>query len=212
MPIVVSDDHPIVVMGVRAFLTCRLPHCEVAADAYSGKQLLGVLAAAPYDVCITAYFGPGEPGSVHGLPLLKELRQRHAGLAIVVLTTASNPTLVQCMFDAGADAVVDKTATLDELVHAVQIVRSGHRYISEGLRPRVTEHRDAPAPEASKPSLSPREAEVVHWLAHGLSVSEVARQTARSVKTISQQKHNAMRKLGFDRDADLYEYACAAAL
>jgi two-component system, NarL family, captular synthesis response regulator RcsB len=212
MRIVVSDDHPIVVMGVRAFLKHRLAHCEVVADAYSGGQLLSVLAAATYDVCVTAYFGPGEPGSVHGLPLLKALRKNHPALAIVVLTTASNPTLVQCMFDAGADAVVDKTATLDELVHAVRTVHLGHRYISEGLRLRTTEAHMMLAPEASKPSLSPREAEVVHWLAHGLSVSEVARQTARSVKTISQQKHNAMRKLGFERDADLYEYAYAAAL
>lgn len=54
--------------------------------------------------------------------------------------------------------------------------------------------------------LSAREEAVVRLLARGLTVSEIARDTARSVKTISHQKHMAMRKLGFHRDYQLFEY------
>jgi DNA-binding NarL/FixJ family response regulator len=54
--------------------------------------------------------------------------------------------------------------------------------------------------------LSAREDAVVRSLARGLTVSEIAHETGRSVKTVSQQKRNAMRKLGIYRDQQLFEY------
>ena len=54
--------------------------------------------------------------------------------------------------------------------------------------------------------LSSREETVFGLLARGLTVSEIARDTGRSVKTVSQQKRNAMRKLGIYRDQQLFEY------
>jgi DNA-binding NarL/FixJ family response regulator len=54
--------------------------------------------------------------------------------------------------------------------------------------------------------LSAREDVVVRSLARGLTVSEIAHETGRSVKTVSQQKRNAMRKLGIYRDQQLFEY------
>jgi two-component system capsular synthesis response regulator RcsB len=60
--------------------------------------------------------------------------------------------------------------------------------------------------------ISPREGEVIRFLAQGLTVSEVARRTGRSVKTISQQKRDAMRKLGLESDKQLFDYARSAGL
>lgn len=54
--------------------------------------------------------------------------------------------------------------------------------------------------------LSEREEMVVGLLARGFTVSEIARDTGRSVKTVSQQKRNAMRKLGICRDQQLFQY------
>jgi two-component system capsular synthesis response regulator RcsB len=48
---------------------------------------------------------------------------------------------------------------------------------------------------------------VIRLLAQGLSVSEVARITHRSVKTVSWQKHSAMAKLGIGNDQQLFDYA-----
>lgn len=48
---------------------------------------------------------------------------------------------------------------------------------------------------------------MVRFLAQGVTVSEIARRTGRSVKTISQQKRDAMRKLGLDGDKQLFDYA-----
>ena len=61
-------------------------------------------------------------------------------------------------------------------------------------------------------ALSAREVEVMRLLAQGLTVSEVARITHRSVKTISLQKHSAMAKLGIANDQQLFDYVRASGL
>ncbi len=58
-----------------------------------------------------------------------------------------------------------------------------------------------------KVALSIREAEVFRLFASGLTVSQIARQLNRSVKTVSRQKVDAMAKLCIENDIDLYTYA-----
>jgi two-component system capsular synthesis response regulator RcsB len=60
--------------------------------------------------------------------------------------------------------------------------------------------------------LSNRQAEVVRLYAQGLSVTQIAERLHRSVKTVSQQKNDAMRKLGITSNSQLYEYARAYGL
>jgi two-component system capsular synthesis response regulator RcsB len=54
--------------------------------------------------------------------------------------------------------------------------------------------------------LSPREVTILRLFASGKSVTDIARETGRGLSTISQQKTNAMRKLGLETDAEIFEY------
>jgi two-component system capsular synthesis response regulator RcsB len=108
------------------------------------------------------------------------------------------------MLAAGVRGVVDKMAGTKELMLAIDAIRAGRSYLSERTR-RQIEGTTTPSDEQGP--ISPREAEIVRFLAEGLTVSEIARRTGRSVKTISQQKRDAMRKLGLDSDKQLFEYA-----
>ena len=62
-------------------------------------------------------------------------------------------------------------------------------------------------PSSGSVVLSAREAEIVRLYAGGLTITQIAEQVHRSVKTVSQQKNDAMRKLGLDSNSQLYEYA-----
>lgn len=55
--------------------------------------------------------------------------------------------------------------------------------------------------------LSPREIEVIRLFASGMTVSAIAQRLARSIKTVSGQKIDAMGKLGLQSDLDIYVYA-----
>ena len=55
--------------------------------------------------------------------------------------------------------------------------------------------------------LTDREGEIIRLLVAGMSVTEIARKLDRSVKTVSKQKTDAMKKLGLRSDMEIYAYA-----
>jgi two-component system capsular synthesis response regulator RcsB len=55
--------------------------------------------------------------------------------------------------------------------------------------------------------LSKRALEVVRLFVSGMTITEIAAQLKRSIKTISTQKNTAMRTLGIERESELFQYA-----
>jgi two-component system capsular synthesis response regulator RcsB len=202
--IIISDDHPVVLAGLKASLQAYGDRFTVVGEAYSGPELVSLVSRTPCDLLITDFSMPGSHPASDGLSMLRQLREASPQLPILVLTMLSNPGLVQGMLAAGVRGVVDKMAGTKELMLAIDAIRAGRTYLSERTR-RQIEGTTTPTDEHGP--ISPREAEIVRFLAEGLTVSEIARRTGRSVKTISQQKRDAMRKLGLDSDKQLFEYA-----
>ena len=116
------------------------------------------------------------------------------------------------MLAAGVSGVLDKSSMVTELILAIRALRAGRTYLGEANRRRLEQFApvsgaDALAGTGETEALSVREAEVLRLLAQGQTVTEIAHMSGRSVKTISQQKRYAMRKLGLQSDSQLYQYA-----
>ena len=129
MRIVLADDHPVIVIGVRALLEGNLSSCEVIGEAHDGATLLALLSKHPCDLLITDFSMPGEGGSADGLMLIRQIHKQHPDLPIIILTMLHNAALTKGMLAAGARAVVEKTSLAKELIRAVQAVRIGRAYI-----------------------------------------------------------------------------------
>lgn len=208
--IVIADDHPVVALGVRALLKER-SDLRVVGEAGNGNELLALLASESCDLLITDFSMPYEDGADDGLVLVRRLRREYPQLPIIVLTMVHNPALTRGMLAAGANGLVAKVAMMKELLLAIGAVRNGRTYICEAMREHILDHLPGDA-EDNPATLSQREAEVVRLYASGLSITQIAEQLHRSVKTVSQQKNDAMRKLGVTSNAQLFEYARAYGL
>ncbi len=194
----------------------------IVGEASQGKELLALLTKQPCDLLITDFSMPAGEDSEDGLQLLRRLRRRYPELRIIVLTMIHNLALVRGMLAAGANGVVAKTAMTRELLQAMQVVSSGQAFLGEGMQGALSHAAKADAagsgPDetdsaaANMEMLSPREAEVVRMYANGLTVTQIAERLRRSVKTISQQKSDAMRKLGLTSNTQLYEFARGSGL
>ena len=200
--IVVADDHAVVVAGVRAVLERADPPLEVVAAAQGAEELLAVLARVACDVVVTDFSmpSPNDHGQ-DGLRMLQTIRRNHPLLRVVVLTMLDNPSILRAVREL-AHGLVSKRSDLRDLPAAIAVVGAGRSYLSPLLQP-VLEAEGA----RGEAALTARETEVVRLFAEGHSVSEIARRLNRSVKTISHQKADAMRKLGFDNHSQLYAYA-----
>jgi len=202
----------VVRIGLRTILQHSGEGYEVVGEAAGGVELLKVLADRPCDLALVDFLMPDDAAghALDGVALLHELHRRYPKLPIIVLTMMRNTAIFRTMYQEGANAVVEKSAIVDELLIALRTVRSGRTYVSKHLTRQLA--GDFPAQQraeggASKPILSRREVEVIRMFALGHSITEIAALTHKSVKTVSRQKRSAMLKLGLNSDTQLFEYA-----
>lgn len=205
--IVIADDHPIVRVGIKAFLAEHSIRFTLAGEASSGDELLSLLSATPgVDVVITDF--AMDEGRQDGLRLLRRLQQQHPGIRIVVLTMLTNGALLNSIQKAGVDCIVGKRDVHKNLASAIENAVNHRPFLSPDLKALLdAANRLSSSPSADHASrLSPRQAETLRLLRSGLTVSEIAASLNRSKKTISAQKQGAMAKLGLQNDAQLFEY------
>ena len=67
-------------------------------------------------------------GHGDGLELVREIRTRHAGLRVLVLTMHDAPEYVRRAFAAGADGCVSKQELTETLLMAIRSVLRGETY------------------------------------------------------------------------------------
>jgi two-component system capsular synthesis response regulator RcsB len=210
--IVLADDHPFVLLGIRATFSMD-ENLEVVAEAASAAELLRLLAYTPCDVLVTDFAMP-EQGlqAEDGLRLIKRLRRDWPAISIVVLTSMSNVAILRSILAAGAMSLLNKVESMDELAAAVRSAGVGRRYLSTSIVSALAVAGAETDGLGEGPRLSPREIEVVRMFASGLSITEIARFMQRDVRTISRQKRDAMGKLGVQNDPGLFAFARAHGL
>lgn len=202
--IILADDHPIVRSGVRTLLESHA-QATVVADVGSPAELIEAIHAHPCDIVLTDFSMPG--GQVaDGLHMLGLIHRRWPALPVIVLTMVNNAGVLNSILATGVRGLLGKSDALTELTLAVQAVSHGRDYLSAGIRKALDVTRPGNQLPA-QPILSKRETEVLRLFASGFTVSEIASQLNRSVKTISRQKMDAMAKLGLKSDLDVYAYA-----
>ena len=203
--VVVADDHPVILFGAEQALL-NFPGIQVVGRARQSTELVKVLQTIPCDVLVTDLAMPGGQYG-DGLPLIGYLRRNFPGVPIVVLTMLENAALLKRLGELGVIAVVHKSDDLSHIGLAVQHVSRNLEYMSPQVRVALDQFRANSGGKSDEVTLSKRELEVVRLFVSGMTIKEISEKLSRSIKTISTQKNTAMRKLGLDRDPELFQYA-----
>ncbi|HHQ4610275.1 TPA: response regulator [Aeromonas veronii] len=207
--IILADDHPLILTGIRSLIDQITPHCEVIAEAYQVSDLLNLLQQHHCDLLITDFSMPGDTRS-DGMVMIQQLRRDYPNLPIIVLTQIQNSAILQSLIQAGVKGLILKKSVINELADAIRQILLGHRYIGPTVRMLLASA--GIAGQSNNNPLTPKESEVVRLLASGMSVTQVADYLHRSVKTISTQKKSAMTRLGISSDSALFDYAKSSGL
>jgi len=188
--------------GLRYLLT-RAGHFEIAGDAADGPSIIALARVQSADVLILDLSMPGR----NGLDIIKQLRDEHPHLKILVLTMHAEQQYAKRAFAAGASGYMTKEAAREELVVAVTRVAGGGIYVSVPMAERLA--RDLSSPVAAQPHerLSDREFDVLRRLVEGHSVNNIALQLSISAKTVSTYKARILEKMQMQSDAMLVRYA-----
>jgi two-component system capsular synthesis response regulator RcsB len=202
--IILADDHPVVLLGVRAIIESSGAGV-IVAEATNPSEALEVLAKNECDVFITDLDMPSgtEPD---GLSMITTIRRRYPELPMIVLSVTANASLLKVLAAKGVLGLINKRSSIGELPAAILAARRGVTYWSRTIKLEIEELGDFPGDGTTARHLSPKELEVLRMLATGATVSQIAERTSRSITTISRQKGNAMRKLGLQGERQLFQY------
>jgi len=205
--LVIADDHPGVVAAVRR-LVSGVDGFEVVGEASNADELLAVLGRVRCDLVITDYAMPGSRYG-DGILLLEFLVRRHPDLRVMVLTMLETRALMSNILRAGVKVIVSKSDEPHHILEGMHAAADGRIYLSPMLNAKLLCRNGEPQPAHDDPvaKLGKRELEVLRMYVTGKTVSEIAVQLNRSVKTISSQKQTAMRKLELGTEAALFDFA-----
>lgn len=200
--IVVADDHPVVVMGIRMALGNSRYASSITAEAVSTDELIERLKQQHCDILITDFSMP-HGNFPDGMVLIKHIRSHYTSLKIIVMTMLSNPLIHNEILKTGVHGLFDKHQPLEGVINAITRVGNGNTYISDTF----SSVRAGPLRgDTRHKSLTRRELEVLRLYGQNRSGREIAEHLNRSEKTISRQKRMAMLKLGIQCNSDLTEY------
>jgi len=211
--ILIVEDHPIVVSGVR-HLIAEEPGCEVIADVPDVAQAISALSQVPPpDIAIVdiALRSHEDQTRESGMDILKWIVEHHLSTRVIVLSMYDEPAYVLTALAHQVAGYVTKGTDLLGVVKAIRSVREGRQYVSESLVPIVTAAYQARARGASldpyEEVLTQRERELVQLIGHGVGLRDAAKRMHIAPRSAHQHRANVMKKAGITTYEEFAQWA-----
>ena len=204
--VLLTDDHTLFRNGIRTLLS-READIEVVGEAENGSQSVEKVAALNADVVLLD-IGMSGLSSFEAARQIKKIRPRTK--IIFPPMYDDEDYLVECM-EVGGHGYVLKDSPAPQLLAAIRDVHRGGSYLSPKMLSQLVDdfrsHIETTHLQPRSATLTPREKEILKFLAEGQSVKEIATHLNLSVKTVEAHKFNLMRKLDIHNKAQLVHYA-----
>ncbi|HEX6020518.1 MAG TPA: response regulator transcription factor [Solirubrobacter sp.] len=203
--ILIADDHPIVLNGLRTVLNAQ-PDLEVVEQATDGEEAVRKALTEPIDLAILDISMPRKTG----LQAAREITHRRPEVRVLMLSMHDNEQFLFEAIRAGASGYVLKSSVDRDLVEACRATMRGQPFLYPGgVQALMREYLErARAGEAVNAELlTPREEEVVKLIAEAHTNDEIAELLHISKKTVERHRANILEKLGMRDRVELTRYA-----
>jgi DNA-binding NarL/FixJ family response regulator len=200
--VLIADDHAIVREGLKQILA-DTKDIVVAAEADNGLEAVKFCRAKDCQVMLLDISMPDRSG----IEVLKQIKKEMPKIAVLMLSMHREDQYAIRSLKAGASGYLNKQSAPKELVVAIRQVAKGQKYVSlalaQELAKQIGEDQDRPLHDA----LSDREYQTLTLIASGKSVTDIAKELALSVKTVSEYRSRLLTKMKLKNSAELTHYA-----
>jgi DNA-binding NarL/FixJ family response regulator len=198
MRLIIADDHALFRQGLKSLLLLQ-PNLEVVAEVARASELDQVLAATPCDILLLDL--QMDQWAMDWIPALSRRT------VVIVLTASESPENGAKALRLGARAIVQKRFAIETLMLALHAVSQGSVWMPPEVQAEL-----AGAVNLASRELTPRETEVVRYVALGLRNAEVAERLAIAEATVKTHLNNVFQKLGMRDRLELVHYAIRTGL
>jgi DNA-binding NarL/FixJ family response regulator len=198
MKIILADDHQLILDGLLAVLKRQFPNA-IFRGVLNKTELFQSLRKEPYDILIQDLkFGPD-----NAKDFLVDLREEFPTLKIILLTTVSDSVTIK-QLSKKVDGYIIKSESLEEIITAVNQVKSGHSYFSK-----LAEQKMNLLVSDDSIVLTRREREVLEVIMEEKSIKQIAEELFISEKTVELHRSNLFIKLDVKNITGLVKKAIA---
>ncbi|MBY8885737.1 response regulator transcription factor [Streptomyces sp. PTM05] len=189
--VLIVDDHPVVRRGLRAMVD-DLPELTAVGEAADGAAALALLSdahPAPDVVLMDLQMGAG----MHGVEATRRITALPDPPAVLILTTYSTDADILAAVEAGATGYLLKDAPPQDVAEAVRAAARGETVLAPPVAARLLGRM-----RSGRPTLSPRETEILGLLAEGLANRQISKRLFISEATVKTHLVHIYDKLGVD--------------
>lgn len=198
--IIIVDDHPLAVSGIKMMLSEQSDMQVIHAYA-SGKALLEGLATELPDVILLDVLLPDYTGN----ELANKISKLYPEVKMVALTSLDAPAMVKSMLYNGCISYLLKGTDQQTLITAIR-----HAYRNEEfVEPSLKEHLLQNMFKTQKPAtnipyeLTKRESEILQLIVKGDTTQEIAGKLSISPRTAETHRLTLLKKLYAKNTAEL---------
>ena len=197
------DDHKMFLTGVRTELGEEF---DVVGTASEVDEAISAIRALQPDVVLLDVHMPGGGG----LAVIKAVRETDPGIAFLALSVSDAAEDVIAIVRAGARGYLTKTVAPSELAEGIRRVKEGDAVFSPRLAGFVLDAFSGRIEGDIDPELdllTPREREVLRYIARGYAYKQVASRLHISIKTVETHVSSVLRKLQLSSRYELTRWA-----
>jgi DNA-binding NarL/FixJ family response regulator len=197
MKVLIADDHPLILAGIKHALE-EAEGFDVVAETNNGAQVLPLVSKTNPDLALLDMRMPG----MDGLTCLDRIRERHPNVKVVILSVSTDPDIIQDVLNRGASAYIVKSVNPVDVPSALRQALEGSVFNAIGLPEKQVADTAAKAA-----GLTERETSILKALARGLSNDAIGKELWVAEQTVKFHLTNIYRKLGVSNRTEATRYA-----
>ena len=211
--VLIVDDHVLFRGGVKALLA-RKPGFEVVGEASDGLEGVKRAKALAPDVVLLDLHMPG----VSGREAIKLFAEEAPSARVLMLTVSEDADDLVDTLRAGASGYLLKNIETDALLDAIRRTAEGDAVVSAQMTQKLVQglksarKAEIAAAPVEKDKLSPREREILVFVARGASNKEIARDLDLAESTVKIHVQHILRKLDLASRVQAAVYAVEAGM
>lgn len=201
--IAITDDHPIVIEGIRMMLKSN-KEITITQSFTNIKEMYEKMDDTIKVVLLDINLPDG-----NGIEACKKLLISFPTLKIIALTNFEDVSFIKQIMKNGAMGYLLKNTGKNELIEAIKTVLNGERYLQQNIRNILLNESLGKTASTSffMPKLTSREKEILILISKEFTTHEIAEKIFISVKTVESHRNNLMQKLAVKNSAGLVRVA-----
>ncbi len=202
--VLVVDDHPFVIDGIKLLLA-ENARFKIVAATHLPESVLQILENQPVDILITDISMP----KLSGLELTKLVKAAYSEIKILALSMHGDKQHISEMLEAGISGYVLKNTGRAELLEALSRISDGGMYFSQDVSTELLKPSEPvkSGDGSAKHPLTKRELEIVELIVGELSNAQIGEKLFISERTVETHRKNIFHKTQTKSVAGLVKFA-----